>query len=153
PRRPPGPPGPARRWSTVRTPQSAAPPPRRSAPTPISAWSSASLLLLAAHDFARSFVAADDFNGRQIRVSLSHLDRDGQRPRGLADRWRPAEEHRRTNALGLGVLLVERVAQRELNLAFIGGQRQALGFVGIDEQRHDVHRNRLFLLRGGARLW
>ena len=42
-----------------------------------------------------------------------------------------------------GRALVERVAQRELNLALGAGERQPLRLRRVDEQRHDAHRDRL----------
>ena len=43
--------------------------------------------------------------------------------------------------------LVERVAQRELNLAFGAGQRQPLGLFRVDQERDDAHRHRLVACR------
>ena len=45
-----------------------------------------------------------------------------------------------------GAALVHRVAQRELNLAFGAGEREALGLFRIHEQRHDGDLHRLALV-------
>ena len=106
---------------------------------------------------AGALVAADDFNQRRLR--------NGRRRRGsgrvrrgrchLPNRRRRAEERGRPHTTGHGRFLVERVSQRELNLAFARGQREALRFIGVDEERHDIHRHRLvvdvlFHLRTGG---
>ena len=57
-----------------------------------------------------------------------------------------ADERRGLDARRLGRALIERVAQRQLNLAFGARQRQALGLLGVDQQRHDRHLHRLALL-------
>src|SRR5262249_46860024 len=112
------------------------------------------IVLLLAHGLVRAFVPADDFDGRNFR----RRRRDDRRARrdlaggelrahgGALHRRLHAEQRRRTDAVRGRRRLVERVAQRQLNLALRARERQALGLFGIDQQRHDGHRHRLVLV-------
>ena len=64
-----------------------------------------------------------------------------------APRFAQAEQHRRPDAGGRRRALIERVAQRELNLAFGARQREALGLLRRrPRMRHDRDLHRLALL-------
>src|SRR5947209_7049064 len=90
------------------------------------------MLLLLPHDFVGTFVSADDF----YRLHLERRHRDGCHRRTTRcgartgdrspDRRAVAEQRRGPDALRERRRLVERVAKRELDLAFGAGQRQPL---------------------------
>src|SRR5688572_16767929 len=112
--------------------------------------SDASSLLLLLYDFLGAFVSTDYFDARQRRRS-----RRRRTWRDPADSIRGRQDARRLcrtyeagglDARRLGVRFVQRVPQRQLNLAFRAGQGEPLSLGRIDEQRDDADRHRLAIV-------
>src|SRR5258708_31283644 len=109
--------------------------------------------LLLSHDFLCALLSADDLDRRRRRFNDNgnggdrrHRSRAGARHGVLGGRAE-SEQRRRADAMRHRHRLVERVAQRELNLAFRARQRQPLGFFRVDQERDDAHRHPLVLFR------
>ena len=87
-------------------------------------------------------------HGRGLDAAASGRACGGGAVRGAGPAARRLAAHQAggADAGRVGRTLVERVAQRELDLAFGARQRQALGLFGVDEQRHDGDLHRLVLV-------
>ena len=88
------------------------------------------------HDFRRALVAADDFDSGHVAAPSSATVTAwpglGLAEAVVCDRrgaLRHSEEPGRLDAGRLGRALIQRVAQRELNLAFGAREREALGLL------------------------
>src|SRR5207237_9825384 len=101
--------------------------------------------LLLVNDFLRALVATDDFN-RGRRVGLRR-DLYAARDDGWTCRRREPKKRGRPDTGCLRRGLIKWIAKRELDFSLGARQRQPFGLRWIDQQRPDIDRDRLDLIR------